>query len=81
MEDEKRLRGLEQNVERIRVILERMENCLEGQKRWIEGNGGYYGAKVRLDRLEQNHKYSKWLIGIMSIPIIGGLVKYLLNVL
>ena len=82
---EQRLAHLEAQLERVLVMLqslsEKMADRIDATDSWKEkydkllyGDNGTKGLVVRLDRLEQAHERSKWLIRSVSAAVISLLV-------
>lgn len=80
---EDRLRAVEQNQERIIVLLESLTAKVEGRiadtdqwrnrvERTLLGDGnGQKGHNVRLDRLEQTAERQKWMFRTVFASLVG----------
>lgn len=79
---EERLADIENKLTRCLTLLESLEKAQEERhkidKAWraktehlLYGKNGSPGMMVRIDRLEQNHERTKWLVRVL----VGGLVS------
>lgn len=56
------------------VQLERVERKLDELCRWVNGNDGHPGAKVRFDRLERHAAGIKWFLALGTTLLLGNLL-------
>ena len=68
---------------KVGVLVKEMQttnNNLERIYKTVYGDGnGEKGLVIGMDRLKQAHKQSKWLTGLIAVPVVGALVNYLIE--
>lgn len=75
-EDSRRLRDVEGHIVEIKTMLDPVCRKVTEQDRFINGYNGTPGAKTRFDRLEQEAQQRRWITRLISVPVLGLIVKW-----
>lgn len=75
-EDSKRLRAVEGHIIEIKAQISPVYEKILQHDRFINGHNGTVGAKTRFDRLERDAQQRRWLLRLISVPVIGLVVKW-----
>lgn len=73
-------KDLNQNIGKILALMEEHNKTTQRMITTIYGDGnGQKGLVIKVDRLNVKQKQRDWVIGVISIPIIGKALQFLLE--
>lgn len=68
------MEGIRETLAEVGARVEGLAVVINELRYSIQGNG-QPGIKVRLDRLEQSHIFTKWVVGLFATAVIGAIIS------
>lgn len=75
-EDSRRLRDVEGHIIGIKTMLDPVCRKVTEHDRFVNGHNGTPGVKTRIDRLEREADQRRMITRLISIPVIGLIIKW-----